>query len=120
MKTSTRAALLSALVFPGAGHLYLKKYPVGIGLLVISVGLLYVVLTGVVDEAVAISEQLQSGAVPASAASISALLEQTQAVQTDALNLASTALLVCWLAGIVDAYRLGMRRDRQLAGSGRS
>ena len=44
MKKSTKAILLSALVFPGAGHLYLKAYWVGFTLIsVTSVIVIYIV-----------------------------------------------------------------------------
>jgi len=36
MSRSTTAVLLSALVLPGAGHLYLKHYPRGLALIAIS------------------------------------------------------------------------------------
>ena len=58
MKKSTKAFLLSALVFPGAGHLSLKKFVPGFALLAVTLTSLYYVVTTAVDHAMKVIEQI--------------------------------------------------------------
>ena len=63
MKKSTTAALISALVFPGCGHYYLKKYVIGTILIVAVFVPLYIIITHAIERALLISEKLQRGEV---------------------------------------------------------
>ncbi len=108
MKKSTRAALLSAFIFPGAGHLYLKKYIPGTVLAGISFIALYQVVSETVEQAYRISEQLLNGTAPLDAGAITELIAgQSAAAGTQSLNIAMSAFLLCWLIGIIDSYRAG-------------
>ena len=113
MKKSTKAALLSALVFPGVGHLYLKKYRAGLLLAGGSFAAIYYLIAKAVETASEISEKIQSGAVPLDAEAITKLVSQ-QAGGTDAqmMNVATIALGICWVIGIVDSYRVGRARKK--------
>lgn len=108
MNRSTKAALLSALVLPGAGHFYLKKYLIGSVLAaVFGAGLYYLTATAF-TKAVAISEKIQHGGVPLDFSAISELVStQTAGVDDPLLRFLPYLLLVCWLIGVVDSYRLG-------------
>ncbi len=117
MKTSTKAVLLSALVFPGSGHLLLKKYRSAAVLAGIAFAGLYYLISSAVDTALQISAELQSGNVQPDVAAISDLLaQQTTSSDAQLANLATIAVGVCWVFGIVDSYRVGRMRD-QAAGS---
>jgi len=61
MNTSTKSVLLSALVFPGAGHTYLKKYLHGACLMGNYFASIHYVASDVVDKALQIAEQKQNG-----------------------------------------------------------
>lgn len=108
MKKSSKAALLSALIFPGLGHLYLKKYFSGIILMGLSLaGILYIVSV-TVDRALQIVDKIQSGAIsPDVDAIMQALAQQSGGAGANLLNVATTVVVVCWIVGIVDSYRLG-------------
>lgn len=111
MKKSTKAALLSAFVFPGAGHIYLKKYVAGILLAGVSFAAVYYVIAKTVEMAVEISEKIQSGDVPLDVGAITDLVsQQSGGADAKMLNIATTALVICWLIGIVDSYRAGRVR----------
>ena len=114
MTKSTKAALLSALVFPGSGHIYLKKYLVGS--LLISVALIagYYLVSNAAEQAIAITEKIQSGGGQLDISAISRLAEQNASAAEDSFSgLASSAILICWIFGIVDSIRIGSKEERE-------
>jgi len=112
VKTSTKAVLLSAFVFPGIGHIYLRKYAVGILLAGASFAAIYYFMAETVEMASEISQKIQSGGVPLDVGAITELVsQQSNGADAKMLNVATTALVICWLVGIVDSYRAGRVRD---------
>ena len=113
MKVSTKAALLSAFVFPGIGHIYLKKYAAGALLTAVSFAAIYYLVSNAVERAFEISEKIQSGDVQLDIDEITKLVsQQSTGAEVQLLNIATIALLICWLIGIIDAYRVGRVRDK--------
>ncbi|GAB6040998.1 hypothetical protein [Endothiovibrio diazotrophicus] len=112
MKKSTTAVLLSALVFPGLGHLYLKRYVAGGLLLLVTSVALYFIVSAAVDTAMDIVGELEGGSVPLDTASIAGMVEQRSHGDGRWTDFASWALLAFWVIGIVDSFRLGRRVDR--------
>lgn len=111
MKKSTKAALLSGLVFPGVGNLYLKRWLSGILLAGVAGYALYTIVTVVMRIALDLSAKIESGAVPSDIDSVTLLVsEQLKAVE-HLTNIASLTLMVCWIVGIVSAYWLGHLQD---------
>lgn len=108
MSKAIKAALLSALVFPGAGHFYLKKTIAGFVLAGAALIPLYLIIAPLVGRASQIAEQIQRGAVPPDIAAITELLSKPS-TETDPwlLNLAWAVLLFSWLIAIADSYRIG-------------
>ncbi|MBL7207645.1 MAG: hypothetical protein ISS67_03880, partial [Desulfobacterales bacterium] len=115
MNNSLKGALLSGLAFPGLGRVILKHYKRGIALmLTVSAGLL-VIIVKAVQQAVTIPEKIKSGggAIDMNAVSKAA----TQASTTsDSLifNLVLLLIIFCWIFSIVDAYRIGKKKDTGL------
>ena len=64
MKKSSKAALLSGLIFPGIGHFFLREYLRGLSLIVLSLLALSVVVTRSYQQASLIVDQIASGNVP--------------------------------------------------------
>jgi hypothetical protein len=60
MSKSMTAVLLSALVLPGAGHLYLKHFPRGLALIAISLACLWVFVDKAMQQASTVLEKLES------------------------------------------------------------
>jgi hypothetical protein len=111
VKKSTKAALLSALVFPGVGHLYLRKYKAGLLLAGVAFAAIYYLIAKAVGSAFEISEKIQSGAVPLDAEAITKLVsQQSGGADAQMMNIATIALGICWVIGIVDSYRAGRVR----------
>ncbi len=108
MSKSIKAAMLSALVFPGVGHFYLKKHIPGIILAGTALASLYFVISRMVERALHIAEQIQRGEVPLDVAIIAELVSR-QPTGTDAalLNFTWTVLIISWFIGIADSYRVG-------------
>ena len=113
MKKSTKAILLSALVFPGAGHIYLKKYLSGAVLIGASFAAIYYLMSKTLEKALEISENIQSGDMPLDVEVITGLVsKQSTGVDAQLINIASAAFIICWLVGIADSYRIARVRDK--------
>jgi len=114
-----KAALLSAFVFPGVGHFFLKKYISGAILAGIAFAGLYFLIAKTVERALKIIEKIQSGEVQLDAATIMELAsKQATATEAQLLNIAAAVLIISWLIGIFDAYRVGRAQDKNVGVGG--
>ena len=117
MSRSTNAVLLSALVLPGAGQIYLKRYRRGIALIAISLACLWVFVDSTMQQAAAVLQNLESGGGALDVGQLSDLANQTASGSGSTVATVATFVLVgCWLVGIIDAYRLG--KNENLKGPG--
>lgn len=117
MKKSTKAVLLSALVFPGSGHLYLKKYMTGALLAGTSFAAIYFLLSKSMEQAFEISDRILRGEAQLDIQAITEqVAQQANGADAQLLNLTTIALFIFWLAGIIDAYRVGRIQDKNNAG----
>jgi hypothetical protein len=111
MKNALKGALLSGLVFPGLGQVRLRHYKRGIALLlIVSVSLVVIVVKAVL-QAFTILEKIE---LEGRAIDMSTILNATtQASTSDSLlyNFLLLLIILCWIIGIVDAYRIGKKRD---------
>jgi len=109
----TNAALLSALVVPGAGHLYLKHFSRGIALVAISLACLGVLADRALQQASTLLGRLTSGDAAADPAQLADLIAQaSNSPGSPAVTAASLVLAVCWAIGIVDAYRIARNQQK--------
>jgi hypothetical protein len=112
MKKSTTAVLLSALIFPGSGHFFLKKYMSGSILLGASLAAIYYLISQAVEQSLQIVEQIQSGSVQPDLAAITELIsKQPAGSEAYLIDIATAVFIICWLIGIIDSYRAGRIRD---------
>jgi len=111
MKKSTKAALLSALVFPGIGHIYLKRHVHGMVLFAGAASAIYYVVSVAVNTAFEVAEKIQSGDVPLDMDTITGLVSQQSAGSEQSADFAMIALIACWVVGIVDSYRQGRAQE---------
>ena len=112
MKKSVKSALISALVFPGAGHLYLRRYVVGSLLTLISIITLYILVANAIDVALSVADKIESGGVPLDTSNISKLVSQQSQHTERSSNIATLLLCVAWIVGVVDSYRVGLAQER--------
>ena len=112
MRKPLKGALLSGLVFPGYGQFVLKHYIRGIVLMLIGLACLVVIGVKVLQQTFIVLEKIEySGG----AIDMSELLNVVNLVDTTSgdviYKFASLLLLFCWIIGIIDAYRIGWRKD---------
>jgi len=115
MSKSLKAALLTALVFPGAGHYFLKKKMTATILAGIAAISLYLIVSAAISRANEIVAQIQNGEVRPDIASIMQLIsQQPTGDATQVLDVAWALLIITWAFGIVDAYRVGRQQDKHV------
>ena len=119
MSKSMKAALLSALVFPGVGHFFLKRYITGSVLAGAAFASLFFVISKTVERALQITEKIQRGEVQLDVATIAELVsKQATGTESQLLYIASTILIISWVIAIVDSYRVGRVQGKGGAAGG--
>ena len=113
MRKSAIAALLSALVFPGAGHFYLRSYARGSALLIVSAAALFEFIRRAWREVEAIRSQLMTQIDVSGVVDLNTLIAHALAaadrIDRQPFTIAMLVLLGCWLIGIIDSHRIGKR-----------
>jgi hypothetical protein len=112
MNNSLKGAFLSGLIFPGLGQVVLKHYKRGAVIMLTVLVSLSIIVVKAVQHALAILEKIESegGAISMSTISDAA----TQAATTSGsltFNLVLLLVILCWIIGVVDAYRIGKKKD---------
>lgn len=106
MNRSLKAALLSGLVFPGVGQLFLGHRRRALLFLVTAGFAALYFASAVMEPVMTIAAEIQSGAMPFDPFLIQARLDQTR-VDTGAMTVAALVMLVAWAASTLDAWFLG-------------
>lgn len=104
MSRSVSAALISALVFPGVGHIYLKRAARGCIFLLPALAAALYFASRIMTRATQLVDQVNSGAVALDPVAIAAQLERQGDASSPWLAISATVMLVCWAAAIVDAF----------------
>ncbi len=113
MKRSIKAALLSGLIFPGVGHMVLKQYLRGSILMLSALIALSVIVTKAIKQALTIVDKINNGEIPLEAGAITELLSKsTGGTEGAILNIAALVVGACWLIGIIDSYRIGIKQEK--------
>jgi TM2 domain-containing membrane protein YozV len=112
LKKSTKAVLLSGLVFPGLGHFYLKRWVTGVVLSGVAAFAVYYISSIAMTIALDVSRRIETGAIPADIATVTNVVSQQFSGIEQATNLASITLLVCWVTGVVGSYWQGQTQDK--------
>lgn len=102
MKKSTKAALLSGLVFPGLGHLYLKRWVPGIVLTGGAAYVSYSIMSDFMRNAMDVVHKIESGVMPS----------DSDTAQLVSMNWATIVFAACWVLGIVGAWVHGRAQDK--------
>ena len=110
MSQSVTAFLLSALVFPGAGHLFLKKYIAGILLICSSLLTLSFFIGMAVERATQIAEKILSGEIQPDVATLMDMVtDQASGSDPRLMNIALILFIFFWVVGIVDSYLIARK-----------
>ena len=103
---------MSALVFPGLGQIVLKHYKRGIALALTVLLSLVVVAVKALRQAFAILEKIEAQGRIIDMSTISrAAAEASTTSDNLVYNLGLLLIILLWVIGIVDAYRLGRGKD---------
>ncbi len=118
MKNSLKAALLSALVLPGAGQIMLKRYLSGVLFALVSIIALSVIVAKIIKFSSLIAAKINSGILDQSGGGLIGILSDSMVeVNTGVMNTAFLIYLGVWILSILDAYRVGnlvdKKQDRQ-------
>ena len=113
MKRSSKAALLSGLIFPGIGHIVLKQYLRGSVLMLFALVALSEIVTRIYQRALTIVDRINSGDIPVDTSAIAEMVSNsTSGADSFIENIAVIVLGACWLIGIIDSYRLGVAQEK--------
>jgi len=111
MKIATKAALFSALLFPGWGQVYLKKYKRGAAFIILALAGILSICFSVVKIALNV---LRAAPIHKDSVNISAVIKLTtdsiKALDTYYLLLISFFIILVWILSIVDAFFLGKKK----------
>ncbi|MCG6200530.1 hypothetical protein [Psychromonas antarctica] len=112
MNKAIKAALLSAFIFPGVGHLLLKCYRSATILAATALLASYILISTTIENAMLIVDKIQSGEVAPDIVAITEQISQ-QTSGSGLLNsdFMSLLLMVTWLVAIIDSYRVGQSQQ---------
>jgi hypothetical protein len=108
MKSTTKAALVSALIFPGLGHLVLKRPLRGCLFVVPALLAIGFLLRTTLELANTLVGEINSGKLALDPIDIIARIHAS-GVDSPSTNAASLVILLCWVGSVADAYWLGRR-----------
>ena len=113
MKRSSKAVLLSGLIFPGIGHIVLKQYLRGSVLMLIALVALSVIVIRIFQQALTIVDRINSGDIPVDTGAIAEMVSNsTSGADSLIESIAVVIFVACWLIGIIDSYRLGVAQEK--------
>ncbi|MFT4560550.1 MAG: hypothetical protein ACI9BW_000284 [Gammaproteobacteria bacterium] len=114
MTKSLKATLLSALVFPGAGHYFLKRYPQALLLAIAATGGLYFLLAETVNRSQIIADKIVNGEIAFDVATIAQIAtDPSSNSNSQMLSIATWTILIAWIIAMVDSYRIGRSLPEQ-------
>jgi len=112
MNNALKGAFWSGMIFPGLGQVVLKHHKRGAVIMLMVLISMSVVVVKAVRSALAILEEIELESVAINMSSISN--SATQASTTSGsltFNLVLLLTILCWIFGVVDAYRIGKEKD---------
>ena len=110
MNIASKAALFNALLFPGWGQIYLKKYKKGILIIIATIAGISSILWSVVQTTIAILKiaPFKKGTVTFSAV-IQFTINAIKALNLFYLYLILFFMILLWIFSIIDAYMVGKK-----------
>lgn len=112
MNNSLKGALLSGLLFPGLGQIFLKRYKRGIVLMITVLSSLCVIIMRTIQIASTILEKIWSEGGVIDIGTISnAVTRAATSSDSQIISFSLVLVIICWIVGVVDAYRIGKQKD---------
>ncbi|GGQ14580.1 hypothetical protein [Shewanella litoralis] len=115
MKKSLYAALLSAIICPGSGQVWLGKKWLGWGFISVSLLCVMVLMNHIISRAQVIAEQILAGNIGNDLSTIYAEVSKA-ALDTQSTDLSAITwiFIANWAISIATAFWLGAKQDKQL------
>ncbi|MFC1692763.1 hypothetical protein ACFL1R_04605 [Candidatus Latescibacterota bacterium] len=99
-------------MFPGLGQVILKHYKRGAVLMLVVSASMLVILIKALKQAIAIMEKVVlEGSVINMSTISNAATQAATTFDSPILKLLLLLIIFCWIIGIVDAYRIGRKKD---------
>ncbi len=112
MKTPIKVALLSGLVYPGVGQLVCQAYRRATAFCLVFSFALYFYFEEVITKYQPLIDKVKSGEVALNGQALAFEVAKNPIILDPQLvSFLTYILLVSWLVGIVDAYRLGIKKE---------
>ncbi len=119
MKAAYKASLLSAFVFPGAGQFYLKKYWRGLVIMFVflcgAIFIVWSIIAPAFNRLESIVVKMQSGAV--NMQQLAEIAGSQTRPNLPIMTLVFYSIVCVWIFAVIDAYRLGRKKDFPESGS---
>ena len=116
MKQTTKVTLLSLLVFPGIGHLVLKKkYAIAAGFIASFAYLLLGLVKDIHDKTQQVIDSMIRGEIPMEVSAIRQALIDQCALENPNLTTIGYLLLIIWAIAAFDAYRIAKNSIDKIA-----
>jgi len=106
MKQSTKVTLLSLLVFPGIGHLVLKKYAIAVAFIASFAYLLLGLVKDMHDKTQQVIQSIVRGEIPFEISAIQHALIDQGVLENPNLSNIGYMLLLIWALAAFDVYRI--------------
>jgi hypothetical protein len=108
MNLATKAALFNALLFPGWGQIYLRKYKKGISIIIATIAGVLSIIWSVIQTTINILKiaPFKKGTVNFSAV-VSLAIDAIKALNLFYLFLILFFMILLWIFSIIDAYQSG-------------
>ena len=110
MDRAVKAALLSALVFPGAGQWYLGRRLAACVFALPALAAAWYFASAVLARAAPLIDEIVSGKLEPDLLAVLARVQQQGQDAAPATNLAMLVMLACWAGAIVHAWLAGRAR----------
>ncbi len=105
MSRSVSAALLSALVFPGAGQVFLRRRARACLFAIPAAACAYYFISQMLERVMPMVDQISNGTMALDPVAIAAQLEQHGG--SARMDMALGVMVLCWVASIADAWWCG-------------
>ena len=115
MNQSMKAALLSALIFPGVGQISVGFKKRGWIIIAINIALMYFIISEIMKKAYSVIAEMQKNGSVLDIESISNTTSQLSGFSDNMfLNSLLILLIISWIYSAFDAYRAGQKKGHDL------
>jgi len=107
MTKNTKALLLSALVFPGIGQFYLKRYKSACIFIGVALASTIYIFVDIMTIALAVADKIVTGEISADYSTMrKAIFEAQESSGTQIITILIYVLVATWIISIIDILRL--------------